>query len=256
MSTPDSRNIYVGAGKVYFNRFDTAGAMTQWRDLGEVSKLELTTSVDTIDKKSSRTGSRGLVARVVTGSAAELSMTMDEWDPENVAMALLGVTAAFSQTTGTATDQAISGTTKKGYGLSTGKLKIVVTAVKVGATTLVLGTDYSVDSDAGIINILPGAGVAVPDGSSITWSGSHPTITSVQAQALAQGIIQGSLRFVSAADAYGPRWMIDVWKVQITPDGAVSLLAEQYGELNVKGSVLQDSTKAADNQYFQAVKLN
>lgn len=255
MSTPDSQNIYVGAGEVWFNRFDAAGAQTQWRHLGDVSKLELTVNADVIEKKSSMTGARGLMARVVTGVTGELAATLSEFDPENLALALLGTTAAFSQSSGTATDSAITGTVKKGYALDTGKRKITVTSVKKApATALVLGTDYSVDSDSGLITILPGSST-VADGDSLLWSGSYPAITSTQVNALANAVILGSLRFRSAADAYGPRYLIDVWKVAITPDGALALLSDNFGEIGLKGAMLEDTSKTLGNRYFQAVKL-
>lgn len=256
MSTPDSQNIYVGAGEVWFNRFDANGAATQWRHLGDVSKLELTVNADVIEKKSSMTGARGLLARVVTGVTGELSMTLSEFDPENLALALLGTTAAFSQSSGSATDAAVIGTVKKGSYLDTGKRKIVVTGVKKApSTALVEGTDYTYDSDSGLIRILPGSST-VSDGDTLLWSGTYPAIISTQVQALANAVILGSLRFRSASDAYGPRYLIDVWKVAITPDGALALLSDSFGEIGLKGAMLEDTSKPVDNRYFQAVKLN
>jgi len=255
MATPDSANIYLGAGEVWFNRFNANGAATQWRHLGNVSRLEPAQSVETLEKRSAMSGARGLLKRVVTSTTSEVSLTLDEFDPENVALALLGTAAAFSQPSGTATDSAITGTVKKGQWLDTGKLKITVTVVKKApSTVLVLGTDYEVDSDSGMIRILPGSST-VADGDSLLWSGSYPAITSTQVHALANSRIEGSLRFRSASDAVGPRYLVDFWKVAITPDGAMALLTTEFGEITLKAAVQEDTTKSVGERYFRMVQL-
>lgn len=254
MSTPDSNNLYLGAGEVWFNRF-SSGAATQWRHLGNVTKFELTQSVETLEKKSAMSGARGLLKRVVTGTTSEIALTLDEFEPENVALSLLGTASAFSQTSGTATDTAITGTVKKGQWLDTGKLKIVVTALKKSpSTALVLGTDYEVDSDSGMVRILPGS-TAVADGDSLLWTGTYPSITSMQVQALANARIEGALRFRSASDSVGPRYLVDVWSVSITPDGALALLGTEFGEIGLKATVQEDTSKTVGQRYFRVVTL-
>lgn len=254
MSTPDSNNLYLGAGEVWFNRF-SSGAATQWRHLGNVTKFELTQSVETLEKKSAMSGARGLLKRVVTGTTSEIALTLDEFDPENVALSLLGTSSAFSQTSGTATDTAITGTVKKGQWLDTGKLKIVVTALKKSpSTALVLGTDYEVDSDSGMVRILPGS-TAVADGDSLLWTGTYPSITSTQVQALANSRIEGALRFRSASDSVGPRYLVDVWSVSIAPDGALALLGTEFGEIGLKAAVQEDTSKTVGQRYFRVVTL-
>lgn len=254
MSTPDSNNLYLGAGEVWFNRF-SSGAATQWRHLGNVTKFELTQSVETLEKKSAMSGARGLLKRVVTGTTSEIALTLDEFEPENVALSLLGTASAFSQTSGTATDTAITGTVKKGHWLDTGKLKIVVTALKKSpSTALVLGTDYEVDSDSGMVRILPGS-TAVADGDSLLWTGTYPSITSTQVQALANARIEGALRFRSASDSVGPRYLVDVWNVSITPDGALALLGTEFGEIGLKATVQEDTSKTVGQRYFRVVTL-
>jgi len=255
MATPDSGNIYLGAGEVWFNRFGANGSPTQWRHLGNVSRLEPTQSVETLEKRSAMSGARGLLKRVVTSTTSEVALTLDEFDPENVALALLGSASAFSQSSGTATDSAIPGTVKKGQWLDTGKLKITVTGVKKSpSTALVLGTDYEVDSDSGMIRILPGSST-VADGDSLLWSGSYAAITSTQIQALANSRIEGALRFRSASDAVGPRYLVDFWKVSIAPDGALALLTTEFGEITLKAAVQEDTSKSIGERYFRMVQL-
>lgn len=256
MATPDAANLYLGAGEIWFNRF-TAGTTTktQWRHLGNVSSFELTNTADTIERRSAMSGSRSILKKVVTGTSAEIAMVLDEWDTHNVALGLLGTSAAFSQGSGTATDAAITGTVKKGDWLDTGYLKITVTGVKKSpSTALVLGTDYAVDSDTGMIRILPTSST-VADGDSLLWSGSYPAITSTQIQAMATTQIEGALRFRSASDAVGPRYLIDFHIVSVLPDGAMALLTTDFGTVNLRATVQEDTSKAVGQRQYKLVQL-
>lgn len=255
MATPNSANLYLGAGEIWFNRFDSSGNKTQWRHLGNVDKFELNPNVQLAEKYSSMNGARGLLSRAVTQTGAELSLTLTEFDPENLALGFLGQTAAFSQISGTATDTAVTGVVKKGQALDTGKRKITVTGVKKApSTALVLNTDYTVDSDSGLITALSTSST-LSDGDSLLWSGSYPLIASTLIQALSNAIILGAMRFRSASDATGPRYLVDVWKASISPDGALGFIGKDYGEIPMKASLLQDTTQPAGNQFYQAILL-
>lgn len=255
MATPDSGNLYLGAGEVWFNKFSSGTTLSQWRHLGNVSRLELTQSVETIEKRSAMSGTRAILKRSVVSTTSEINLTLDEWDINNLTLALLGTSSTYTQNSGTATDSAISGVVKKGDWLDTGKLKITVTGVKKSpSTSLVLDTDYTVDSDSGLIRILPGSST-VADGDSLLWSGSYPSISSTQIQAVSNTKFEGALRFRSASDAIGPRYLVDFNIVSIVPDGNLALLTTEFGEITLKGTVQEDTSKATGQRYFKVVQL-
>lgn len=257
MATPSSSNLYLGAGELWFNRFDTSGNKTQWRHLGNCSKFELSPNTQTAEKYSSMNGARGLLARAITQTGAEASLTLNEFDAENLALGFLGsATTSGLQGSGTATDQTLgTANVKKGYALDTGKRKIAVTGAKKSpATALTLGTDYSVDSDSGLITVLPGA-VNIADGDTMLWSGSYPAITTPLIKALGNALILGALRYRSASDSTGPRYVVDIWKASISPDGAVGFIGTDFAEMGFKIACLQDTTQASDNQFYQAQQL-
>jgi hypothetical protein len=254
MSTPSSDNLYLGAGELWINLY-VNGVRTLWRHLGNVDKFELNPSVTTLEKKSSMSGARGTYKEVVTGTALELALTLSEFAAENLALALLGDSKVFTQTIATVTDESLGTTnSKKGYALDTGKKKITVTGVKVGAVSAVLGTDYSVDSESGLITVLPTATVIV-DGSTVLWSGSAPAIAGTQIQALSNVNVMAAIRFRSATDATGPRFDAEVYKTSLAPDAALSFLSDTWGEISLKGKVYEDTSKPAGERYFRLVPL-
>ncbi len=84
--SPSTDNYYVGKGKISFK---AVGALT-FRDLGNVSSLETAPNLTTLEHFSSREGVKKKDKEVVTEKKMTLTMVMDEWTAENLAMALLG----------------------------------------------------------------------------------------------------------------------------------------------------------------------
>ena len=87
--SPNVDNYYVGAGIVKWQAGPT-GYADPYRDLGNVSKFEFTSTPTRLHHYSSRVGVRFRDLSVVTQVEATVAMTMDELTAANLAMALLG----------------------------------------------------------------------------------------------------------------------------------------------------------------------
>jgi hypothetical protein len=269
MSTPDASNLSLGAGDVWFDRFDTSGNSSgSLRHLGNVEELSTSMSVDTITKKSSMSGARGILAEVITGSDFEVSMTLDEYETNNLSLALLGTEGAFTQTAAAGiVGRVISAAIvldvwyelKDANGL--GAFNPTVTAFKQGATTLAAAA-YDFRADCGMVRFLSsyvGANNAVA-GASTTWDGSIPAVVAGAGQrivqALAVGKIQGRLRYRSADDqAQGKRIVVDFWKLNLKPDGDLNFISDDFGTFKLKGAAQIDTSKAVGQQYARIVTL-
>jgi hypothetical protein len=84
--SPSTDNYYVGKGKISFK---PTGAST-FRDLGNVTELETTPNLTTLEHFSSREGVKKKDKEVVTEKKLTVRLVMDEWTADNLAMALLG----------------------------------------------------------------------------------------------------------------------------------------------------------------------
>jgi hypothetical protein len=84
--SPSTDNYYVGKGKISFK---AVGELT-FRDLGNVSSLETAPNLTTLEHFSSREGVKKKDKEVVTEKKMTVTMVMEEWTAENLAMALLG----------------------------------------------------------------------------------------------------------------------------------------------------------------------
>lgn len=258
--TPDPANIYCGAGEVKFDRFDAAGLSTGLRHLGNTPKLELTPTVTVIEKMSAMSGARGTYKRVITGTKAEVAISMDEFDPNNLALVLLGKVLSFAQAAEAAIvdrDIADGEPLVAGVYYDLGGLGAIVTSVKQGVIT-VDPAAYTVDAESGSImfnTTFVGANAFVPGVG--TWSGSVPAVVAkTRVEGLSVGSIAGHLQFKSAIDqAAGPRLLIDIWNLDVIPDGAVAFLSDNFGDLSLKGTALQDTTRPFGEQYFRVIYL-
>jgi hypothetical protein len=258
--TPSADNLYLGAGDVYFDRFDDDGNSTGFRHIGAVDALSVTHSVEKLTKKNPMDGARGTYKEVITGSEAELSMTLTEFDNENLALAMLGVVSNFTQSAATLTDNAtvVNGgdAIELGKWYDLGRLGMTAVSFEQGGPALTVDVDYTFVAETGMVKFLTtGAATAV----ATTISATVPAITAGQRKqihGLAAGSIQGALRFVGASNqAAGPRQMLDVWKVNLSPDGELPFLSEEFATFNVKGVVQTDTSKPEGEQFYRVLPL-
>ena len=84
--SPSTDNYYVGKGKISFKPVGSA----TFRDVGNVTELETTPNLTTLEHFSSREGVKKKDKEVITEKKLTVRMVMDEWTAENLAMALLG----------------------------------------------------------------------------------------------------------------------------------------------------------------------
>jgi hypothetical protein len=86
LTSPNTENYYVGKGIVYIK----LPTDTDYVDVGNVTAMEFTPTVEKLDHFSSRTGIKTKDRSVVLSLAATLKVTMEEWTARNLALTLLG----------------------------------------------------------------------------------------------------------------------------------------------------------------------
>lgn len=258
--------LLLGRGKVYFDRFTTAGAKTGERFVGNCTRLEVTTTDELREKYSSATNDSPLMKSVNVRRTIEFALTLDEFDIENVALALMGDDGDFLQAAGgPITDESVTVVKTGRYYQLGGPAapagdKRAVTSVVVTddpmTTTYTLGTDYDEDLVRGRIYIIPGGGISDGDGLLVDYSYSAKVAGDIpQINAGAGTTIEGYLRFVGDPAA-GPVYEAQIWKISISPDGAVGLISDDFGEFPLKGKVLDDSVNHPSEPLYRLLKLS
>ncbi|HML33854.1 hypothetical protein [Sporomusa sphaeroides] len=97
-SGSNAEDLMLGAGTIYFERFDRQGQPTGiLHHCGNVDAFNLTTEVTTVAKNSSMNRARELMAEVTTQVAARIAMTFTEYDPVNLSLGLYGEAGVETQ---------------------------------------------------------------------------------------------------------------------------------------------------------------
>ncbi len=95
--TAHSTDLYtIGKGILKFDRFDANGLPTGLRDLGNAPNFTLTPTEEIIEHFSSREGIKTLDLEKSLSRKINGKFTLDEYDQDNLRLALFGVTGSFS----------------------------------------------------------------------------------------------------------------------------------------------------------------
>lgn len=94
---PSAKNLMLGAGKIYFNRWLDDGTPTVFRHLGNVPKFNLSPKIEKIQKYSSMDAQRELYAEAVKSMEYKATLDINEFTPYNLALALYGEEAIVTQ---------------------------------------------------------------------------------------------------------------------------------------------------------------
>lgn len=258
IAAPDSGNLLLGKGKVYFNR-KVGAALTGYRHLGNVERFELTTNDDVLEKFSSMSAPAPLYKSVTRRRNVSLNLTLDEFDPENVALVLMGTVALSTQAATPIVDEIMSTSSLLGRTYRTAKLGPItaVTVEKSPATALTAGVDYVIDdANLGLIRII--SNTILTDGSTIlvTYTPTAYTAgTSIKTiEGGVQTLIEGAVLFVPDP-TLGPKQMVEVWSVSSRPDGALGLISDEFAQAGLVMAVQDDSVNHPTSPLYRVTLL-
>lgn len=164
MEAPSTENYQLGSGVISFDKFDSDGLPTGMRDLGNAVLMTIEVAVEKKDHFTRRTALRSRDKTVVLSASAMVKFTLDEYDRNNVALALFG-----------------------------------------------------------------------------TLSGNVISI-------MKETEILGQIRFVGDPTA-GPRWSVDLWRVNLKPTKPVDFLSEDWGTLEFEGTIEDDTDNHPSTPY-------
>lgn len=247
MSAQTTYYPYLGSGKLYAR---VAGAAAGLFEMGNASKLEIAVK----DKKENLGdftkpggGNYASVSRIDT---VTLSVTLHDLNKANVARAIFGT--GSSVTGASVTDEAV--TAYKGAIVPLAHpspTSVVVKDSATGLTTYVANTDYEVR--AGGIYIIDAG--AITDSEALKVSYTYAGYDKVEA--MTSGALTLEMHFEGLNEANsGKPVIVDIYRVQLSPAKALSLLGDKFVDLQIDAEVLADKSKTGVgiSQYFN-VKL-
>lgn len=266
-ASPNAENLLLGAGQIYFNRYlSDTGYYVGERHLGNVTDFTFNTNVEMFEKYSSMTADRGLYFSAPKQTRGSGKLVMDEYDPYNLCLGLLGTHSVIQQTAGTvlpaaaetflnvSRGQAIklgSSGTQKFFTASSG---IVVTD-SAGTTTYVQDRDYIVLSEAAGMIFFPDNELSIFPTTASTVKVSYG-YTAATIREIAGGTdlqIEGYLRFVGDPTA-GPGYEGEFWNVSIIPDGELTFIGDDQKPVNITFECQDDTMNHPTEPFYRLAR--
>lgn len=237
---------FLGAGDIYINRM--VDGVSQGT-VGPIyaNKFEIQPNVDTKQSTSKGRYDYGQTLESVNlAQPAEFNLELKEATGDILTMAFLGTSAAFTQASGTMTDQSRALTlVGKWYPLGHKNLDdtITVETAATGGTTLVEGTDYKLNRPLGLIMSLPGGAIDAAD--TVFVSGAYSAATGTLIQGATRTEVRAEITFDGINQADGTQVTVNVWEAVLSADSAFDFLADDFGNISLTGTLKTPTGKSA-----------
>jgi hypothetical protein len=244
----------LGNGSILFDRFDASGNRQGFIHLGNCTKFDLDIKDDRAELYSSLNKTVTLIATALKKRQPTISITGTDFASDKMGLVMMSSgKTVLSISAGAVTGEALVGITptKKGkyFALANRSIDPATVVVKQGVTTLVVTTDYTVETTEGLIYFPATSGV--DDTKAVTVDYSTLVKTYDQVAGGTQPILQGALRFVPDPSD-GQKVSIDIWKVNLSPNGQIGLIADDYGNWTLDGAILDDTAHHPTAPFYLA----
>ncbi len=227
---------FIGAGDVLIAPIDSAGVRGKLVDIGNTTKLAIKPASTIKEQKSKKRDSYGQVLETAAlQEPAELSVTLETVNREGLRYAFMGEDAAYTQASGTISNEAAVARLDGWVQLSKEEISSVVITNSAGTTTYVLGTDYVLNTRLGMFKAITGG--AITDGQALQVDFSHAAFTgaairgNVQPQIRAYMLLDGVNK---VDDSIG---ILEVWEVVLTPSSEFDWFKDDFNTIELSGKL-------------------
>lgn len=235
-------NQTLGRGKIYFSLFKP-GTFTPagFRYVGNTPSFSLNQENETLEHYSSDEGIKEKDNEVIISTNVTGSLTMDDIQPENLALFFFGSASVLAQTSATGLSETFVDV-KRGQsyrigltdGNPSGVRSLTAVVVKVGAAVKTITTDYLIDVELGMLTIV-GAGIADLDDVIVEYNRS-----AVSRQQVMSGTdqVEGAINFIGTNEV-GEIYDYMIPRVKMSPNGEFALKTDTWQELPISVEVLK-----------------
>lgn len=225
-------------GDVLFNRY-LNGAYQGYIDLnaGELSIKLNSKQLDAISKGRANYGQPRATA--ILPEPSDLTLSFNKCSPKALAMGLQGSISAYTQASGSATDEVAVAV--KGGWVDLAFRNLAATGLTVknsgGSTTYVKDTDYTVDYAAGQIYVLPTS--AITDAQSLKVSYTYSAVTADAIKGGTQASIRGIIH-MKGQNVFDDDKQVEikVWDAVLTSESSIDWLSDKEIEIKLKGRMV------------------
>ena len=238
----DSR-YFRGQGPLFIAQRDAAGVPTGFVFVGDLGEASLTPNVDRVEIRENVSGISAVANSFIRGVQYDLTLRMRSIRRDHLAQALQG--AATAKTAASVTDEAHTGYHDKFIALDHNKVSAVVVTDSTGVTTYTAGTDYVLQADEGLVEILSTG--TITDGQALLIDYSYAAQSHVQVAPTNQEFY---LMFAGINTADNDKQTrCELYKVTLDPS-VLSLITDEHAEMPLSGRVLLDTLRPSGDQLY------
>lgn len=237
----------MGAGDVYINLL-VNNVKQGMKGPYYANKFEIKPNIEKKELTSKGRNDYGQVLESVSlQSPAEFTLELNEVNKESMVIALLGTTAARTQTAGTLTAETLVAKLDSWVPLSKqGLTTAAITVTNTGATiTYVEGTDYLVNRPLGWIKAIPGGAILAD--ASLRVTATFGNITGTMIAGATKSDIRAEIVFDGINQADGLPVIVSIHEAIIAADAAFDFLADDFNTVNLPGTM---KTPTGKNEPF------
>lgn len=220
---------FIGSGDVFAERI-VNGVSEGLLALGNATKIEIKENSDVKTRTSKQRGNYGsALDSVVIKKPADVMLTLDDLDKDNLALIFMGTTAS----------NATGATTVTGEAHTVSKLDslIALNGRNISGVTItgfVEGTDFAIENaDAGFIKILSGGTIAQGDAIEVSYSAGATSGNLITGGLLPDVKMRVIMLGVNLVDQSAVR--LEIPKAVLTPQSGVDFLSEDFNTLELAG---------------------
>lgn len=232
MSYPNPDNYTIGKGKILLkiegeSAFRELGNAPDFKIMNEVERRQHYSSIEQIKKQD---------AEFIIQHKASCQFTLDELKPENDALfALSDDPSDVAQSSGNVTDEEVVAAHDKWVPFAFNKVSSVVVQDDGDSTTYVLGTDYQLNTEEGLIMALSSGSIGDTDTLHVDYSYAAETRERVSA-GTREGIY-GHLLFIGNPPK-GRKKTVKGY-VSLSPTGEKSYIGDDVATMQFQGEFLE-----------------
>jgi hypothetical protein len=246
---PNTDNLLLGKGSLYFSRLSEAEVATGELHLGNAPSFEFTLSQTMKDHFTSMEGIKKKDKSIATEEKVSGKFTLEEFSKENLLIALRGDDLHYITQTAGAT--AVLRTAFRDRWLDVGYRSISNVVVFHGGTTFTVNVDYKIYARVG--RIMPLYTGAIYEGEQLSIQFNYASINQPSIR-MSQRDVKGYLRFVPNNDQ-GPQWMVEMWRVNLKCDSGLGFITEDWGKMDVTFEADDDKANHPDEPYGRVTEL-
>ncbi len=249
MQEPDYS--YVGSGHLLIKEY---GAAAPFLAIGNCSALTFSPQTNSLQLQDFTNPGGGVRNRIDRISDVQFGFTFHDFSADNFARFLRGTSTPV--VAGTASAEAVVG--YKGGWTPLGKIADTITSVEPvgGGTPYTAGTDYVLDN--GGIFIPSTSTIPAPVAGAANIDVDYTYLAHTVTEAMVNPAKQYTLVFAGLNEARsGKPVRVTAHKISGGVLASLGLIGEEYGQGEVSGSLMTDTTKGAGlSRYFQAVVVD